>query len=176
MRALAWTHEVPFWLLSGSWDGSIRVWDTRTGECLRVRAPAAQRGRCRTKEGLWHGWLDGRSTRGKRKVVLTELDVTVRASNWQLGARTVARHLEHWSILVNVCVSVCVYVNIVYVNIARASSQTVLDHYADVYGLDSHPSRPFVFASSSRDTTMRFWTLHGDVDLLKVRQTSCAMP
>ncbi len=71
---------MPYWLLSGSWDGSIRVWDTRTGACLK----------------------------------------------------------------------------------------TVLDHYADVYGLDSHPHRPFVYASSSRDTTMRFWTLHGAVDTLKV--------
>jgi WD repeat-containing protein 17 len=29
------------------------------------------------------------------------------------------------------------------------------DHHADVYGLSLHPSRPFVLASSSRDTTVR---------------------
>ena len=57
------------------------------------------------------------------------------------------------------CVAVCVATPV----------QAVLDHYADVYGLDSHPSRPFVYASSSRDTTLRFWTLHGEADLLKVR-------
>ena len=36
-RALAWHHEVPFVLLSGSWDGCIRAWDIREpGSCLRV--------------------------------------------------------------------------------------------------------------------------------------------
>ncbi len=38
-----------------------------------------------------------------------------------------------------------------------------------MYGLDSHPARPFVVASSSRDTTLRFWTMHGQADVLKVR-------
>src|SRR4051812_3880496 len=56
-------------LLSGSWDGTIRIWDIRTEQCLHV----------------------------------------------------------------------------------------VYDHHADVYGLVSHPQRPFVFASSSRDTSLRFW-------------------
>ena len=32
---------------------------------------------------------------------------------------------------------------------------------ADVYSLASHPQTPFVFASTSRDTTMRFWSLGG---------------
>ena len=32
-------------------------------------------------------------------------------------------------------------------------------HRADVYALTSHPSRPFVFLSASRDTTIRLWTL-----------------
>lgn len=33
------------------------------------------------------------------------------------------------------------------------------DHHADVYGLAMHPQRPFALATSSRDTTLRFWTL-----------------
>jgi WD40 repeat protein len=33
----------------------------------------------------------------------------------------------------------------------------ILDHHADVYGIASHPDRPFFFASSSRDITLRFW-------------------
>src|SRR5271163_1249416 len=35
----------------------------------------------------------------------------------------------------------------------------VWDHHADVYGLACHPHRPFVFVSSSRDTTLRVWTM-----------------
>ncbi len=58
--------------------------------------------------------------------------------------------------------------------------QVVSDHYSDVYGLDSHPQRPFVYASSSRDTTLRFWTAHGEADHLKVRRRQpvslCSLP
>ena len=35
----------------------------------------------------------------------------------------------------------------------------VQDHHADVYGLASHPARPFAWVSSSRDTTLRFWCM-----------------
>jgi WD40 repeat protein len=35
--------------------------------------------------------------------------------------------------------------------------QVLNEHHADVYGLVSHPKRPFTFASCSRDTSVRFW-------------------
>lgn len=43
------------------------------------------------------------------------------------------------------------------------------DNFGDVYGLDCHPDSPFVFASSSRDTTLRFSVLRGDSFPLWVR-------
>jgi hypothetical protein len=33
------------------------------------------------------------------------------------------------------------------------------DHHADVYGISVHEQRPFIYGSTSRDTTIRFWTL-----------------
>ena len=33
------------------------------------------------------------------------------------------------------------------------------DHHADIYAITSHPMRPSVFVSTSRDTTMRTWCL-----------------
>lgn len=33
------------------------------------------------------------------------------------------------------------------------------DHHADVYGMVTHEKRPFIYGSTSRDTTIRFWTL-----------------
>jgi len=36
---------------------------------------------------------------------------------------------------------------------------TISDHNADVYGLSFHPERPFIFISSSRDTSLRFWSI-----------------
>jgi len=71
VRGVHWCHSIPHICLSGSWDNSIKVWDTRTGQCL----------------------------------------------------------------------------------------YTVSDHGGDVYGVDASPMRPFCFASSSRDTTIRIWTL-----------------
>ncbi len=45
----------------------------------------------------------------------------------------------------------------------------IRDHHADVYGLTAHPQRPFVFASSSRDTTLRFWIMDGVATTLKTK-------
>jgi len=39
------------------------------------------------------------------------------------------------------------------------------DHHADVYGLASHPGRPFAWVSSSRDTSLRFWALDDSASL-----------
>eukprot|EP00762_Andalucia_godoyi_P002785 ANDGO_04516.mRNA.1 putative WD repeat-containing protein alr2800 len=41
------------------------------------------------------------------------------------------------------------------------------EHHSDVYGLDSHAKRPFVFASTSRDTTTRFFQLSAMAEALK---------
>lgn len=44
-----------------------------------------------------------------------------------------------------------------------ARDQTILniakEHHADVYAIASHPERPFVYVSCSRDTSVRFWSL-----------------
>jgi len=34
VRGLLWNPEIPYLLMSGSWDYTIRVWDTRDGACL----------------------------------------------------------------------------------------------------------------------------------------------
>uniref|UniRef100_A0A8B9MAP4 WD repeat domain 17 n=1 Tax=Accipiter nisus TaxID=211598 RepID=A0A8B9MAP4_9AVES len=34
VRGLMWNPEIPYLLISGSWDYTIRVWDTRDGTCL----------------------------------------------------------------------------------------------------------------------------------------------
>ncbi len=36
VRALVWHSEIPYMVLSGSWDGTIRVWDYRNQSCLSV--------------------------------------------------------------------------------------------------------------------------------------------
>lgn len=34
VRGLTWNTEIPYLLISGSWDYTIKVWDTRDGVCL----------------------------------------------------------------------------------------------------------------------------------------------
>lgn len=34
VRGLLWSPEIPYLLVSGSWDYTVRVWDTREGTCL----------------------------------------------------------------------------------------------------------------------------------------------
>ena len=80
VRALAFIPDIPFALLSGSWDGSMKMWDIRNGN---------------------HLW-------------------------------------------------------------------TMNDHCSDVYGITVHPNRPFVFASCSRDTSIRTFTIDGFIQSLKI--------
>lgn len=50
----------------------------------------------------------------------------------------------------------------------------LLDHQADVYGITSHPERPFLVVTSSRDTTIRLWnTTHLFPDLLVYQLGLC---
>jgi hypothetical protein len=53
-------------------------------------------------------------------------------------------------------------------------------HDADVYGLASHPSRPFFFVSSSRDAALRFWsvadTLVGHIKLQTLLDPDAQFP
>ncbi|KAG9394227.1 WD repeat-containing protein [Carpediemonas membranifera] len=41
------------------------------------------------------------------------------------------------------------------------------EHHADIYGLSVHPQRPFMMVSSSRDMSIRSWSLTHIVDLVK---------
>jgi FOG: WD40 repeat len=43
------------------------------------------------------------------------------------------------------------------------------EHHADVYGIASHPERPFVYVSCSRDTSVRFWSVERLVAPLLLR-------
>ena len=46
---------------------------------------------------------------------------------------------------------------------------SITDHNSDVYGITFHPARPFLFASCSRDTTIRLFNIDGLVSSLKMQ-------
>ena len=33
VRGLIWNSEIPYLVISGSWDSNIRIWDIRSGSC-----------------------------------------------------------------------------------------------------------------------------------------------
>lgn len=113
VRPLHWNSEIPWLLLSGSWDGTVRAWDIR-------RAGFG---------GQRHH--DTRSPAG--------------------GAESGADRRENARNGDDACIAV------------------MSDHVADVYGLSSAPGRPFLYASASRDTTLRQFTLEGVVSSIKTR-------
>ena len=104
VRPLHWNSEIPWLLLSGSWDGTVRAWDIRRAGIGLTRGSTAEGG-------------------------AQPLDAT------GSGA----------------CIGV------------------MNDHVADVYGLSAAPGRPFLYASVSRDTTLRQFTLEGIVSSVKTR-------
>lgn len=104
----AWA-QLPWLLLSGSWDGTIRAWDIR-----RASGDKADHQLTKQNNG------DGDSTLRK----LVDEDA---------------------------CIAV------------------MRDHVADVYGISAEESRPFLYVSASRDTTLRQFTLEGVVSSLRTR-------
>lgn len=113
VRPLHWNSEVPWLLLSGSWDGTVRAWDVRKAG-VGLHSNNAPKG-----EGHTSG--------------------NMRAAAGSTGAECEA------------CIAV------------------MSDHVADVYGLSASPSRPFCYASVSRDTTLRVFNLEGVVSSTKAR-------
>lgn len=55
-------------------------------------------------------------------------------------------------------------------DIRTCSTIYIMNHHiADIYGIDSHPARPFIYTSCSRDTTIRQWALNGFIHSIKLR-------
>jgi WD40 repeat protein len=44
----------------------------------------------------------------------------------------------------------------------------ISEHHADIYGIVSHPERPFILVSCSRDASIRFWNMEGYISPVKV--------
>ncbi|CAM9815043.1 unnamed protein product, partial [Ectocarpus fasciculatus] len=116
VRPLHWNSEVPWLLLSGSWDGTVRAWDVRRAG---VR------------------WSGG-NHQGSEKGIGGGGDVAAETGGGGASRR-------------EACIAV------------------MSDHVADVYGLSASPSRPFLYASVSRDTTIRLFGLEGVASSIRTR-------
>ena len=46
---------------------------------------------------------------------------------------------------------------------------TATEHHADIYGLATHPRRPFMYVSCSRDTSLRLWSVEDFVSKLLIK-------
>lgn len=125
VRPLHWNSEVPWLLLSGSWDGTVRAWDVR-------------------KAGIGLHSRNNSSNNNKDKPCRREYNKSDKAQ----AAAGFAEQEEAGR---------------------RACIAVMSDHVADVYGLSTSSSRPFCYASVSRDTTIRVFNLEGVVSSIKAR-------
>eukprot|EP00961_Rhodomonas_salina_P174151 2348260-Rhodomonas_salina.2 len=160
-RALAWHCEVPYMLLSGSWDGCIRVWDVRgEGTCLRVAmdhhadvyglsshpglsAQTDSDARHRDADTQTHRHTDTQTHRqglrvhGSRlwrvTVVAISLHPIIKHKQWCYG--------REYGVFVGVRTAV----------LCGTARRLVLKS-----GMLLRTERPFFFVSSSRDTTLRY--------------------
>ncbi len=132
VRALVWHTELPHVLLSGSWDGTIRY---DLVSLLEQHAICISLVEYLNAFGLFSNVL----------ATLLPCMAHSTSSVPSIPSHRIASHPPPlnsvWDVRTMACTSV------------------LGDHHADVYGLCAHPLRPFLFVSSSRDTSIRVWTM-----------------
>lgn len=144
-----WSPLVPNLIATTSDDTTCRVWDAASGECTAVLAGHTSN----VRGALFHSELP-------HVVITGSWDATIRIWNIETAECLKARRCPLWARRATPpdCLAV---LNRSHPQQRRdLPAQVLEDHHADVYGLAMHPSRPFALASSSRDTTLRFWSLN----------------
>lgn len=152
-----WSPIVPHFLLSGSDDSTARVWNITTEKCTMEL-----KGHTNKIRGLmWHRALEfvvvtGSNLVGSSSMMLllqwqrrnSNLTLLFLYSSLTLLSISFLGSSGSWDATVRIW------------DIRDGSSMICLsDHLADVYGIASHPERPFLIVTSSRDTTLRLWNL-----------------
>jgi hypothetical protein len=154
-----WSRFSKNLLATGCHDGAVRVFDTSSTDARALHTFIGHRERVFNVE--WSPLLPGVIASGSD-------DRTVRV--WKISAPAEAPiilngHTENirglaWSWEVPFLLFSGSWAGVIKVwDIRKAIClQTLHEHHADVYGIVSHPNRPFSFLSCSRDTSLRVWS------------------
>jgi WD40 repeat protein len=130
-----WSPLLPEHLASGSDDRTIIVWNIDTRQSRPLQGHTHH-----VRALVWH----------------TELPYILLSGSWDGSIRM-------WDIRTQVIRSCVAFFNFCNVfnllPFCQSCIHVLSDHHADVYTLSAHPDRPFLFVSSSRDTSVRLWSL-----------------
>ncbi|PRP82721.1 hypothetical protein PROFUN_09983 [Planoprotostelium fungivorum] len=171
-----WAPNDKSLLVTGCQDGLCRIWDVSQGNDSPIVELKGHR--ARVFNCVWSPMLPGVFASGSDDTTLriwsinetsNPLDVTkvltghtqnVRAITWSTEIPWLVisgswdASIRLWDVRSGKCIRI------------------VKSHHADVYGLSSHRARPFVFASTSRDTTVRMWSLEDEEFVAHPRLTA----
>jgi len=158
-----WNPLVPNLIATACEDGCIRVFDT--SKAAGTSKIAELKGH--TKKAFNVQW----SPFDRNLLLSSSDDTTARVWDYTQGSRCVLQghtmnvRAVHWSYAFpNICLTGSWDSCIKVWDIRDGTClHSVSDHCGDVYGLDASPHRPFCFVSSSRDTTLRTWTMESNV-------------
>lgn len=169
----AWgVHKQEHNLLAAALEsGAIVIYDVaRPPETVNAPVAVLKGHNSRAFNTLWHPLVPGR-------LITTSDDGTARFWNVPDGTAVVMR--GHTSNVRGACFH-HELAHIAYTGSWDATIRTwdirtgvclniVNEHVADVYGLATHPKRPFTLTSTSRDTTVRVWNSMCDFPCLPMR-------
>ena len=172
---VAWgVHEREHNLLAVALEsGTVVVYDVaRTVETANSPVSVLRGHTSRAFNVVWHPLVPGR-------LLSTSDDSTARYFSLSDGClQTLKGHTSHVR-------AACFHQEVAYIAYTGSWDATIRswdlrtgacmtvsnEHLADVYGIATHPRRPFTIASCSRDTTVRLWNTTCDVPTIPL----CAM-
>ena len=186
MFGVAWCPNIFNLLCTGAQDGVVRIFDYTRQEPLRRLLTGHS---TRAFHCLWSPLLTGVLATGgdDAKVIVWQIDLeelqtedVICGSKKVLAPKTVppARELlghtsnvralswsyEHKQLLLSGAWDSTIRLWCIS---SSSCLRVIRDHIADVYSISSHPSRPFMYVSCSRDSTIRQWELEGVFSLLR---------
>lgn len=165
---VSWHLTEPHMFATGADDGNVRIFDIQSGStnCINMLKGHT----ARVFNIVWHPHSQHILASGSNDKTIRVWNINENSSVVLQGHEGYVRGLV-WSNEIPWFLASGSWDSKICIWDTRIGSCIAVleDHHADIYGLDSHPERPFVFVSCSRDNSIRFWNSEGLVNNFKIQ-------